>query len=150
MKTSEFKQRIEDAGYSVTEESDYYSFSANRGVAMVSKVDARRFSVYGLPLSVTNVVVEYAYTPIEKRENEKIWNVVLGYDYDCYVAWRKDDGAYTTTATATAVELLNDDDFVFTDSEFNVLIDHLKSLTNGATYAKIAELGKREVTLNAD
>ena len=104
-----------------------------------------------MPPQLAHAIIDYANTPVEKREDEKRWNVVIGQDLVGAIAmsaWHKGPegsawGSYIDMYTMPSS--LKNDCFTFTDAEFSVLIEKLKSMPDGETYAKIAELGKREV-----
>lgn len=96
---------------------------------------------------LAHAIIDYANTPVEERNDDKRWNVVIGQDIDgarFFSVWRKSPGG-NYIDTGTTLNGLKKDAYIFTDSEFDDLVNLLKSLPNGETYAKIAELGKREV-----
>lgn len=91
------------------------------------------------------------------KTKDKQWNIVIARDVDEVGAlsiWRKPfwDGAVKDSfidADGRAKDLKKEL-YIFTDSEFSQLIDCLRKLPDGYIYAKIAELGKREVDTDAN
>lgn len=103
-----------------------------------------------LPPQLAHAIIDYANTPVEERQNDKKWNVVIACqptDFQTtFTIWTHDleKQKYYTDFFAFKRDLCCSD-AIFTDYEFDGLITYLKSLPDGDTYAKIAELGKREV-----
>lgn len=86
MKTKEFIKRVEELGFKVFNESDYYVIKDEYedNVANVNKTTLTQMStdyiewdeVYdGDKTKLFNLLVEYARTPIEDREEEKYYLV---------------------------------------------------------------------------
>ncbi|KRL95551.1 hypothetical protein ACUIJQ_08330 [Levilactobacillus hammesii] len=155
MKISELKERLKKYGFTVARDSDSWLISSpNRwGVAHVN-IDGSGYEISSLPIKAASVVLKFIATPIEERRDEKRWNIVVGQDVDKageLSIWRKP--AYGTAENGfidaqAKLKNLKAPTTIFTDSEFNQLIEHLKALPHGGIYAKIAELGKREVLQN--
>ncbi|GAB2555111.1 hypothetical protein [Levilactobacillus fujinensis] len=151
MKTSEFKKRVEEMGYSgwTTSTNDLVFESGTLpGSARVSLNRAGTYHAIDLPKRVVSVAQEFAWTPLAERE--KRWNVVIGNfedengDLKLSVWWKGDHGEFWIFDTV-ALEDLSEPENIFTDTEFDSLVAYIKTQPNGDTYAKIAELGKREV-----
>lgn len=156
MKTSEFKKFMEQTGYAIhTTGKGRLAITSEilPGEAYININTSRvgKYQINNLPEKVASVVQDYAWTPIAERKDEKRWNVVVGQNlgHDRYISvWSK---RYDGTVETSYIDITSDpndlkgDAYVFTDSEFNQLIEHLKALPHGDAYAKIAELGKREV-----
>lgn len=151
MKTSEFKSAIESEGYHVIERPDYYRVGNKDFLSFIDKNELGVFQVCKLPDKVASVMMHYAYTAIEKRKDEKRWNVIIGSDgkRNGLTVWEKGSITPYYMSSTTDIAELNNSQNTFTDSEFSQLIEHLKNLPHGDVYAKIAELGKREVVTDA-
>ncbi|WP_407885996.1 hypothetical protein [Levilactobacillus sp. N40-8-2] len=161
MKTSELKNALRNMGIMeqirkrqnelwINAYDPFGNFLASTSVGTSGRIETYS-SILGIPLSdqrqLIGYMMDYAQTPIEQRSDEKRWNVVIGQDgnRNGLTVWAKGSmRPYYTSSTTDIAELSNFQN-VFTDSEFNELIEHLKKLPHGDTYAKIAELGKREV-----
>ncbi|WP_143464126.1 hypothetical protein [Levilactobacillus enshiensis] len=153
MKTKEFNDLMKSFGCTVKTRADrvevFGPFGDERGSIALDLQDAYYVSNFGVP--VAKVIAEYAATPLVERKDEKRWNVIVGQDINnagLISAWCKKyndyaEGSYIDDDTTP--ENLKNEYYIFTNSEFDYLITHLKSLDNGDVYAKIAELGKREV-----
>ena len=87
MKTSEFKKRLEELSYKVTlKRGMFLDISTHHGkhcaeICIVSKF----FALNTVSLELAKLCIEYVETPIEEREEEKKYTVVLpdprnGYD----------------------------------------------------------------------
>ena len=87
MKTSEFKKRLEELSYKVTlKRGMFLDISTHHGkhcaeICIVSKF----FALNTVSLELAKLCIEYVETPIEEREEEKKYRVVLpdprnGYD----------------------------------------------------------------------
>ena len=87
MKTSEFKKKIEAFGFKVTERSNVFDIHDGYGVryASINRMYSESLSLNTGRLYLIKLCLEYAETPIEEREEEKKYTVVLpdpknGYD----------------------------------------------------------------------
>ena len=92
------------------------------------------------------ILAELAMTPLNERKEHK-WNVIVGNDNSALssVCWTKSssDLPYLLCWSDSSA-LADDDDCIFTDSEFNNLIKYIKTLPDGKWQAKVAEHGKKE------
>lgn len=156
MKTSEFKEKVESIGYKLARGKDDWVITISGdaiGTATVSTKDTA-YCISSLPFRVATIVAEFANTPVENRKDEKRWNVVIGEDVDYgkrLSIWRRQDYDPDGSGSSyidddTDLSDLKEPFAIYTDSEFARLIKQIKLLPYGETYAKIAELGKREVT----
>lgn len=154
MKTSEFKKFMEQTGYAIhTTGKGRLAITSEilPGEAYININTSRvgKYQINNLPEKVASVAQDYAWTPIAERKDEKRWNVVIGSELQVggtfYTIWSKGNIKPCYTNDSVVSSELDEPENIFTDSEFDDLITCLKSLPNGDTYAKIAELGKREV-----
>ena len=92
---------------------------------------------------VWNAATALAATPLDEREEEKKYNVIVGIDNSQIVAaWIKDDIEKYTLSYVCHSTLEAWSDFQFTESEFQNLLKYLKSLPQGDKQVKIAKIGK--------
>ena len=78
MKTSELKKIVEARGYRLQE--GYASVSIKDKMVTIANItkSGRTFSILdGIGYEVVQAIVDYAYTPLEEREEEKKYWVVL-------------------------------------------------------------------------
>ncbi|NLR08686.1 MULTISPECIES: hypothetical protein [Lactobacillaceae] len=157
MKTNEFKEKMELLGFKLIRRRDDWVITIIGDVIGTATVSAKdtSYCISSLPSKVANIIVEFANTPVEDRKDEKRWNVVVGQDVDKageFSIWRRPEyhGLIEDSFIDAEASLndLKDPTTIFTDSEFNQLIKYLEALPHGGIYAKIAELGRREVTAN--
>ncbi|WP_203640056.1 hypothetical protein [Levilactobacillus wangkuiensis] len=152
MKISYLKEFLEKEGYEILDGVGILlirEIGKNGDGSFISKTKVGEYFVSGLPRRISKEMAELAWTPIEKRNDEKRWIVVIACDTEngekFYTVWSK---GYTLKSYHTrddvAENLLHNPYYVFTDSEFDGLISYLKSLPHGDVYARIAVLGKRE------
>ena len=89
MKTSEFKKMVEELGFKVVEETpngiSVRTIHNELIKAIVSKVLEDTLMLNTTSIKLMKLCIEYAETPIEEREDEKKYTVVLpdpknGYD----------------------------------------------------------------------
>ena len=73
MKTSELKKIVEDNGYRFESKEDYLFILEKFGGAFVciSKTDYELHIKKECPKEFVKSIIEYAYTPLEEREEEK-------------------------------------------------------------------------------
>lgn len=80
MKTSEFIKRVEELGY-VTDKDNWYVYVRNKRftVAMVSETRVNAIEANlrhaDIPNKLFDLIVEYAKTPLDEREEEKKFRV---------------------------------------------------------------------------
>ena len=80
MKTSEFIKRVEELGY-VTDKDNWYVYVRNKrfAVAIVSETRVNAIEANlryaDVPNKLFDLIVEYAKTPLEDREEEKRYKV---------------------------------------------------------------------------
>lgn len=152
MKINELKECLKKYGFTVVRDSDSWLVSASNqwGAAHIN-IEGSGYEITALPTDVANIVLKFIATPIEERKDEKRWNIVVAQDVDeagQFSIWRKPKLGLAEDSFIDAeakLKDLNDPTTIFADSEFNQLIGQLKLLPHGDAYAKIAELGKREV-----
>ncbi|WP_258115624.1 hypothetical protein [Levilactobacillus yiduensis] len=150
MKTSEFTKFMKQTGYTVRMTGRGRLAIGSEiipGTALIDVHQVGKYQIHDLPDYVANVVMDYAGTPLNERETEKRWNIILGQDVgggSYFSAWYKRGSGFGITALVDE-NSLRMSDFIFTESEFLALIAQLKLLPNGDVYAKIAEFGKQEV-----
>ena len=87
MKTSEFKKKISEEGYRTSDNERTISVFTKNGadVAVIDCYLPEYFYMNTSNIQIAKLVIEYAGTPIEEREEEKKYRVVLpdpknGYD----------------------------------------------------------------------
>jgi len=151
MKTSEFKRFMEQTGYhGWTTGTNQLAIEGDTlpGSAIVSPNQVGEYQAIDLPKQVASVVQDYAWTPIAERKDEKRWNVVIGKEGEdedtVFTIWEKYRCWYAITSVVGS-DKLDEDDYIFTDQEFEELVNYINTYSDSSVYAKIAELGKREV-----
>ena len=93
------------------------------------------------------ILAELAMTPLDKRVEHK-WNVIVSnYDSDTgsIAVWKKASLVHGYTLCITDPDDLFFYDAIFTDEEFDDLMEYIKTLPDGERQAKVAEHGKWEV-----
>ena len=92
---------------------------------------------------VWNAATALAATPLDEREEEKKYNVIIGHDESEFphVVWAKDNVKKYVLSYAS-FSALTYSNYQFTESEFQNLIKYLKSLPQGDKQVEIAKIGK--------
>lgn len=154
MKTKELINLASRFGYKTVRSLDAMNFVKNKidYLHWVELTGPHYMVSDSMPAQLAHAIIDYANTPVEERRDEKRWNIVIGQDTVgsdvVYAIWYKDeynDRKEYHTSDHVLADLFNEPDAIFSDSELDDLLNYLKSLPDGETYAKIAELGKREV-----
>lgn len=108
------------------------------------EVIAEKFNKLPFSHKLWMLVNEYAMTPINKRFEENKYVVIIGsnpQDSYGYVVWVKTTEGIFVQAYATDTDLYYADS-QFTPSEYQDLIEFIKTLPDGEFQAKVAEHGK--------
>ena len=101
----------------------------------------------GLPFShkLWMIASELAMTPLDKREEEHKWNVIVGNDhssFDPLILWEKGyDDKEPFVLNIGNMQSVSDQ-AIFNDYEYNRLIKYIKTLPDGEWQATVAEHGK--------
>lgn len=80
MKTSELKKIVEENGgvfENNVDDAEIYIHNKCENVADINKNRVNEFNLYSCPKVIAQVVLEYAYTPLEEREEEKKYWLVF-------------------------------------------------------------------------
>lgn len=80
MKTSELKKIVEENGgvfENNVDDAEIYIHNKCENVANINKNRVNEFNLYSCPKVIAQVVLEYAYTPLEEREEEKKYWLVF-------------------------------------------------------------------------
>lgn len=157
MKYSEFKESIRNLGkdYDVNRKDnqnpDYiYVVYKENDISNVSKctpfsVEMCHFNSCPKKQEVWNLVTKLAATPIDEREEEKKYNVIIGNDDTNfpYLVWTKDNFIKAYLLSGAKVKGLREgSDFQFTESEYQDLLKYIKTLPQGDKQVEIAKIGK--------
>lgn len=153
MRYTEFEGIVCHLGkeYDVAQKGDYiYVVYEGNEILEVSKHSTFRLTSYdrlkncSKKQEVWNAGSRLAATPLDEREEEKKYNVIIENDgTNCpYIVWGKDDIEEYFLCVAGSNGLREYSDFKFTNSEFKNLIKYIKTLPDDEFQARVAEHGK--------
>lgn len=153
MRYTEFEGIVCHLGeeYDVAQKGDYiYVVYEGNEILEVSKHSTFRLTSYdrlkncSKKQEVWNAGSRLAATPLDEREEEKKYNVIIGNDgTNCpYIVWGKDDIEEYFLCPADSYGLREYSDFEFTESEYQDLLKYIKSLPQGDKQVEIAKIGK--------
>ena len=94
MKTKEFIKRIESIGYKMVK-TDWYiniydKYNITEQVASVNIYAERQLSISNAFYDLTKLIIEYAETPLDEREDEKKYNVKVFNSFEGFLYVYKD------------------------------------------------------------
>jgi hypothetical protein len=152
MKYTEFENDICSLGadYRVTQNDDYvYVVYRDNEILRVYTQNTFRLVSYDelrncpKKQEVWNEATLLAATPLDEREEEQKYNVIIGNDDTVfpYMAWDKNNVKKYVLSSASFSDLTYPD-FQFTEFEFQNLLKYIKSLPQGDKQVKIAKIGK--------
>jgi len=85
MKTSELMKIVEENGCNFMNSGDYYKIDGGAYIfAKVNKGNSEFLILHKLPKDIAQAVLEYAYTPLEEREEEKKYLLMFPKGYTKY------------------------------------------------------------------
>lgn len=85
MKTSQLKKIIEDNGLRLkVRENVYEIYSKDLYLCSVGKEDNYIYIDYPCPKNIAQTIVDYAYTHLEEREEERKYRLRVPFDFNHY------------------------------------------------------------------
>lgn len=153
MKISEFKRKMDQLAFEVKRgEGNWLISTPNEWGTATINMTTDSYGICNLPLDAAMLVAQFANTPIDERDDDRRWHIIIGQDVDKdgeLTIWRKPyyNGAVEDSFIDAEAKQgdLDEPTTIFTDFEVEQLLTRLKALERGDIYAKIVELGKREV-----
>ena len=92
---------------------------------------------------VWNAATALAATPLDEREEEKKYNVIISSDNaGIHTAWSRGFKELYVLSKNVDDDSLEGFDYKFTESEFQNLLKYIKSLPQGDKQVEIAKIGK--------